>query len=234
MYQLNKQNQHGLKRSSTTFPSEQLIKILGTPGAYVIGHFECPAPQNGRHGNHFDAVYIPEPISGNPEFVQWIVDDIVLWSKKENLEFEVILAPAQDAVKAFVSPLAERLGKRVAYLDYFPSGWLGGKLVEGEIKQGDRVLVFNAISQTGRDLGETLPKLVEQLGGTTIGAASFCKGTTGGVIQAEHKYGSKFYATIQAHIGIKSPTDCLQCKDESKKELKPWTDVLDAAKAASA
>ncbi len=225
MYQLNKQNQHGLKRSSTTFPSEQLLKILGSQNAYTIGHFECPAPLNGRHGNHFDAVYVAESIVGSAEFVDSIVADMVGWVNKEAVNFDVILAPAEADTKALAKPLAKSLGKEIAYLDYFPTGWLGGKLVEGEIKKGDRVLVFSAVDQTGRWVGETLPKVAEQFGGTTVGAAVFCKGTTGGVIQAEHKYGSKFYATIQAHVGIKSPSDCLLCKDESKKELKPWTDV---------
>ncbi len=227
MYQLNKQNQHGLKRSSATFPSEQLVKILGTNGAYTIGHYEYPAPQDGKCGNHLDAVYVVEPIASNSEFVDWIVEDLVKWIDREKLEFDVILAPAQAAVKTIVSKLAKRLGKRETYLEYFPSGWFGTKLVAGEIKQGDRVLVFNAVSQTGRCVGETLPKVAEQHGGTVSGAAVFCKGTAGGVIQAEHKYGSKLYATIQAHVGIKAPADCHQCKD-GKEALTPWTAVRDA------
>jgi orotate phosphoribosyltransferase len=225
MYQLNKGNSFGLKRASQTFPSELLLKILGTKEAYTAGHFEYPAPQETRRGNHLDAIYLAEPITKSDEFVEAIVSDIMLWSEREGIEFDVVISPAQDSARKIVSALCSRLNKKAAYLAYFTSGWLGGKIVEGQVQKGDRVLVFAPVDQTGRTIGETIPKFIEQIGGSVAGIASFCKGTAGGVITAEHKFGKKFYSSIQAHIAVHSAAECPLCKIENAEKLRPWTDL---------
>ncbi|MDR3612075.1 MAG: hypothetical protein P4L53_00815 [Candidatus Obscuribacterales bacterium] len=225
MYQLNKGNSFGLKRASQTFPSELLLKILGTKEAYTAGHFEFPAPQETRRGNHLDAIYVADPIVKHNEFVDAIVADILLWIEREKIEFDVVLSLSQESARKIVAALCSKLNKKAAYLAYFPSGWLGGKIVEGQLQKGDRVLIFAPVDQTGRTIGETIPKFTEQNGGTVAGIAAFCKGTAGGVITAEHKFGKKFYSSIQAHIAVHSAAECPACKIENAEKLRPWTDL---------
>lgn len=226
MYQLNKGNSFGLKRASQTFPSELLLKILGTKEAYAAGHFEFPAPQETRRGNHLDAIYLAEPILKNDTFVETIVTDMVAWIERENIEFDVILSLAQDSAKKITEAICSRLNKKAAYLAYLPTGWLGGKFVDGQVQKGDRVLIFSPVDQTGRTIGETIPKFVEQLSASVAGISTFCKGTAGGVIAAEHKFGKKFYSSIQAHISVYSAAECPACKIANSEKLRPWTDLL--------
>ena len=142
MYQLNKGASFALKRASQSFPSELLLKILGTKEAYKTGHFEFPAQQETRRGNHLDAVYVAEPVFKNDEFVDAIVADMLVWIERENIEFDVVLSLAHDSARKIVNLLCAKLDKKAAYLAYLPSGWLGGKVVEGEFGKGDRVLIF--------------------------------------------------------------------------------------------
>jgi orotate phosphoribosyltransferase len=225
MYQLNKGNSFGLKRASQTFPSELLLQILGTKEAYTAGHFEFPAQQETKRGNHLDAIYLAEPIMKRNEFVDAIVADMILWIEREKIEFDVVLSLSQDSARKIVTNLCSKLSKKAAYLAYFPSGWLGGKIVEGQVLKGDRVLIFAPVDQTGRTIGETIPKFIEQNGGTVAGIAAFCKGTAGGVITAEHKFGKKFYSSIQAHIAVHSAAECPACKIENAEKLRPWTEL---------
>lgn len=233
MPQLSKPLSHCLRVTSDSFPKEKINEILATPGIYVTGgHFEYPVTEGNRVGNHLDSVFIIEPIAENSKFVDWIVDDILNWMEKHDIQFDVIFGPAQPAVQTIVDKLAERTGTRQAYWEYFPSGWFGAKLVSGEVKPGERVLVFNGVTQQGRCVGERLPAFVEGLGGNPIAAAVFAKGTASGVTIPENKYGDKFYSAVQASIQISPPNECANCKSSasgSQDKLTPWTVVREGS-----
>ena len=111
----------------------------------------------------------------------------------------------------------------------FPSGWFGER-VDGKINPGERVLVFNAVSQTGRCVGDRLPGVVDSFKAETVAAAVFCKGTANGVTAAEQKYGSKLYAAIQAEIKIEPSESCHLCQTatgNTSTTPTPWTAVRD-------
>jgi hypothetical protein len=232
MPQLSEPLSLSVKVTSPSFPKERMEKILSTPGIYLRGgHFEYPATEGNQTGNHLDAVFIIEPIAQNPTFVDWIVEDILCWIEKENIQFDVIFAPAQPAVKTIVGKLAKRTGARQAYWEYFPTGWFGSKLVSGEVKQGERALVFNGVTQQGRCVGDRLPSFVESLGAIPIAAAVFAKGSAPGVSIPEKRFGNKFYSAVQAAIQISSPDACTICQStnpEISKKLTPWTAVRDS------
>jgi orotate phosphoribosyltransferase len=212
-----------IRQVSKTMPNNQLALMLDTPGTYFnAGHYQYPANDGERIGNHLDCVFLLDPISASENFVEQIVDDICLWLKAENIEFDLIFYPASPSVKPIVESLAKRTGSRLAGYEYLNSGWFGNKLVEGEVKPGDRVLVFNGVTQQGRCVGARLPQLAQELGGQVVAAAVFAKGTAAGVTQAEEKYGTKFYATIQVPISVNSPQECPVCKLDPAKTLTPW------------
>ncbi len=228
MLKLSEDLRKSLKVTSTTMPDQQIGTILQTPGIFFgPGHYLYPAREGNRSGNHLDAVFLIEPIAANEQFIDWIVSDVCRWIQKENIQFEVIFAPAQPAVQKMVHKLAAATRAREAFWEYLPSGWFGDKLVSGEVKPGDRVLVFNAVTQQGRCVGERLPAFVEGLGGKPVAAAVFAKGTAGGVKAAEERYGPKFYASVQVTIGIETPEQCHICKKDGSAELIPWTQLRD-------
>jgi len=217
----------GWKIISRTIPDGQIGEILSTPGIFFEhGHYLYPVSDEKRQGNHLDAIFLIDPISGKDQCVQALVDDICRWLKKEAIDPDVIFAPAQAAVRTIVERLAARIGKRTAFWEYLPSGWFGDKLVSGEVRAGDRVLVFNGVSQQGRCVGERLPEFVESLGGQTVAAAVIAKGTAPGVAAAEKRFGSKLYATLQVDIRVQQPEGCSICQ-ESGGTPTPWTDLRD-------
>lgn len=229
MLKLDEPLKGAVKVISPTMPEDQINQILRTPGVYhAPGHYQYPVSEGGKVGNHLDSLFLIEPIVKNDQFVSWIVDDMCRWLAAEKLEFDVIFAAEQTAVTFIVEKLAKRLNVRKAYLEYTYGGWFGTELVEGEIKKGDRVLVFNGVTLRGRCVGERLPHVVENLGGIVIAAAVFAKGTAPGVTAAEKRYGEKFYATVQVDIKVASPQDCEQCLLEAIPELTPWTKLRDA------
>ena len=212
--------------TSKTMPGEKLGKILSTPGiVFTNGHYEYPVSNKEQAGNHLQSVFLIEPIAANAQFVEWIVDDVIRWLESEHIEIDAVFAPAQPAVKIVVDVLAMKLGVKSVYWEYLPGGWFGSKVVEGELKPGDRVLVFNGVSQQGRCVGNRLPGFVDALGGTTVAAAVFAKGTAEGVKAAEERFGSKLYSTIQVTIPISTPDSCSICKSDPSKKLVPWTEL---------
>lgn len=212
--------------TSKTMPPEQIDKILSTPGiVFKDGHFEYPVSNKDQRGNHLSCLFLIEPIAANDQYVDWIVGDIVKWLESEQIEIDTVLAPAQPAVKILVNALAKRRNIEVAYWEYLPGGWFGTGIVEGGIKPGAKVLVFNGVSQQGRCVGARLPSFVESLGGHTVAAAVFAKGTAEGVKAAERRFGKKLYSTIEVSIPISSPDLCPICKTQPAKKLIPWTEL---------
>lgn len=215
-----------IKVTSKTMPEEQIGKILSTPGiVFTDGHFEYPVSNNEQAGNHLQSVFLIEPIANNQQYVDWIVDDIARWLEDEHIELDVVFAPAQPAVKIIVEALAKKKNLRTVFWEYLPGGWFGSKVVAGALKPNDRVLVFNGVSQQGRCVGNRLPSFVDALGGQTVAAAVFAKGTAAGVKAAEERFGDKLYSTIQVSIPISTPEACPTCKSEPSKKLIPWTDL---------
>ena len=228
MPRLSKPIHESLHVVSDSFPRDQIEEILSEPGIFFSdGHFEYPAPLDDRHGNHLNAIFILEPIAKKERFRHWIACDILLWLKRENITFDVILAPAQPAVMAIVEDLCKLTSTRSAFWEYLPQGWFGNRLVKGEILKGDRVLAFNGLSQTGNCVGNRLPAFASSLGGDTVAAAVFAKGSGKGVVAAEERYGPKLYSSLQVDVQVETPDQCQQCRKEPKAELTAWTKMRD-------
>lgn len=209
--------------TSKTMPADKIGQILSTPGiVFTDGHFEYPVSNNEQKGNHLQSVFLIEPIAANQQFVDWLVDDVVRWMDASKIQVDAVFAPAQPAVKTIVDELAKKKNLQAVYWEYLPGGWFGNKVVSGELKPGAKVLVFNGVSQQGRCVGNRLPSFVESLGGQTVAAAVFAKGTAPGVKDAEQKFGDKLYATVQVNIPISAPSDCSICKKDPSSKPIPW------------
>lgn len=212
----------GIRATSTTFPREQLEAILRDsrpfhPGAHVL----YPADEKGQHLRGFfsiDAVV-------HPRHVEWIRNDIVTWIDRRGLDFDVLFAPDQPAVRALADAVAERVGRNVAYWETLPSGRFGSRLVDGSVGTGTRAVVFNGVSHTGRCVGLRLPGFVEGLGGETVAAAVFAKGTVPKVRETEARWGERFYSALQVDVPIYDPPDCPLCKESGRPPV-PWTALV--------
>jgi orotate phosphoribosyltransferase len=192
------------------------------------GHFLYPADENGAHLlRFFTTAFLIRQLP----FLDWIANDVLRWIESKGIQYDVIFAPAEQGVKNIVEDinwLSARSGRRrrrSAFWEYLPSGRFGDHLVEGKVKRGDRVLVLNGVTQTGRCVGQRLPSFVESLGGEVVGAAVFAKGTNSLVGECELKYGSKFYSAIQVDIPVFSPNECPICLRGGRASLRPWTDL---------
>jgi hypothetical protein len=223
-----------LSITSTTFPDDRLAKILSTPGTYhKFGHFEYPVSEAGKVGNHLDALFLIDPIAKRSDFIDWIVEDINRWLNREGIACNLIFAPAQPAVKSIVDKLAAMRGISVAYWDYHPSGWFGDNLAAGNVQERDKVFVFNAVSHTGRCVGERLAGFVEKLGGEVNAAGVFALGTSDGATLAKQRYGTNLYTTVEVPLNLYSATNCPICvsnreSPNAEMNLIPWTAVEDS------
>ncbi len=208
---------------SPTFNREYLEEILKKADPFrPDGHYLYPADERG---NHLQGFFLLDPIANQPDLVELISEDIIKWLKRNSIEFDIIFSPGQPGVKKFTDYIASNLRKKKAHLEYLPSGRFGDKLVEGEIKPNERVLVFNAVAVQGGCIGNKLPKLVEHFKGKVVAAATFAKGITPLVQKTEQKHGDNFYATIEIQIPVYSPDTCPLCQAEV--ELVPWTKLLE-------
>lgn len=206
---------------SETFPRNMLERILKIPGVFEEeGHFLYPADSEGSHLLRFFTI---EPIVENQLFIQWIVEDIVRWVEREKIEFGVVFAPNQPGVTDIAEEIAWVLDARTAFWEWHETGRFGDQLDSGRITPGERVLLFNGITQQGRCVGSRLPEFVRELGGVVVAAAVFAKGTSGLVKECEAIYGSKFYSAIQVDIPVYSPGECPLCMAGDKESLRPWT-----------
>jgi hypothetical protein len=218
---------------SKTFPADRLNKILSTPGSYhEHGHFEYPASERGKTGNHLDALFLMEPIVKQGEFVDWIVEDINNWMTQESIMCDLILAPAQPSVQPIVDKLAARRRRPVAYWGYLPTGWFGDDLVSGKIEKGSTAFIFNAVSHTGRCIGERLPGFAEKYGAEVKAVGAFALGTTSGAEAAKAKFGKNLYRAIEVPLNLYPPHSCPICASNIggasvKLDLRPWTAVRD-------
>lgn len=187
-------------------------------------HVRYPADKQGAHLFRFFR------LNRNMVQLHEIACQLHFWLQENNIEYNTIFAPNQGVVREIIGRLAEvesgygvRLQKPVVLWEYLPTGRFGDKLVSGEIKPGDRVLVYNAVSIQGKCIGERLPSFVEALGGEVVAIACFAKGTTPKVRELEEKWGNKFYSAIQVDIPVYKPENCPMCRAGEK--LIPWTEL---------
>jgi orotate phosphoribosyltransferase len=194
--------------------------VQNTRSVHENVHVRYPDMPEGAHLPRFFNI---EEAVKHESFIPYVGSDPNFWMTKENIRFDIFFAPNQPAVRKIVESLAGQRNKRAAFWEYLPTGRFGDKLVSGEIKPGDRVLVYNAVSIQGRCIGERLPSFVEALGGEVVAIACFAKGTTPKVRELEEKWGNKFYSAIQIDIPVYKPEDCPMCKAGEK--LIPWTEL---------
>lgn len=211
---------------SSTFKGEWLVDILQeTKPAITSGHYLYPADQNGSHTQGF---FLLDCIVKNKKFVELIVNDIAYWAHNVDPKFNVILAPNQPSVRILIGELGSRLGKSVAYLEYFHTGRFGNRIVEGEIHKGDRVLICNGVSFQGNCIGNKLPGVAKEYGGEIAGIAVFAKNDTNLLRDLCAQFGRLFYSTIKVNIPIYSKDTCPHCKsltNSSWAEPIPWTEI---------
>ncbi len=208
--------------ASSTFPKERLTGLLAEAKPFhPEGHYLDPADERG---NHLQGYFLLEPVAANPTFVDWIAEDVLAWVDREGVEFDVLFAPAQPAVQALARAIAARASRPMAFWEYFPSGRFGERLVEGRVTRGSRALVFNGVTHTGRCVGQRLPEFVERLGGTSVAAAVFVKGTAPKVGETEAKLGERFYAALRAEVPVFAPAGCPLCARQGPPV--PWTSLL--------
>lgn len=223
-------SKNALAVRSKTFPSERIGSILSTPGIYHShGHFEYPVSEVGKAGNHLDALFLIEPIVQKPQFVDWIVQDISNWISREGIDCDLIFAPQQAPVKTIVEQLAKATGLPIAYWQITPNGWFGDSLVSGQVKPGSKALVFNAVSLTGRCIGERLPSFLKELGGEAVASAAFAIGTTDGANKTRERFQHRLYAGIDVPLNLYSPSNCPICSGTGGAGVKltPWTTIRD-------
>ncbi len=211
-----------LTATSPTFPRERLATILGTARPFhPEGHFLYPADERG---NHLQGYFLLEPVAAVPRFVDWIAEDVAGWIDRLRLEADLLFAPAHPAVKTLADAIARRAALRTAYWEYLPSGRFGDRLVEGRVDLGERALVFNGVSHTGRCVGQRLPGFVESLGAATVAAAAFVKGSAPKVAETEARLGDRFYSALRVEVPVFAPLDCGLCARMGPPV--PWTSLL--------
>lgn len=202
----------------------EVKKVLDRCMVCENAHVQYPADNNGAHLSRFFGV---EALRNNSTILYEIALRLAVWIKRERIEYDKIFAsnhrPVTDIVEMLLVRDTIEKRKTAALWEYLPTGRFGDKLVSGEIKPGDRVLVYNAVSIQGRCIGERLPSFAEALGGEVVAIACFAKGTTPKVRELEEKWGNKFYSAIQVDIPVYKPEDCPMCKAGEK--LIPWTEL---------
>ncbi len=211
-----------LTASSPTFPPDRLAAILREARPFhPEGHYLYPADERG---NHLQGYFLLEPVAAVPRFVEWIADDVASWIHRSRFEFDVLFAPAQPAVMTLAGEIVRKTGGRTAYWDYLPSGRFGNRLVEGRMDRGDRAIVFNGVSHTGRCVGLRLPEFVESLGGEPVAAVVFVKGSAPKVAETEQTMGERFYSAIRAEVPVFARDACPLCARSGPPV--PWTSLL--------
>lgn len=211
-----------LTATSATFPRDRLETIVRDARPFhPEGHYLYPADERG---NHLQGFFLLEPVASNPRFVDWIAQDIAAWTERQGIAFDVLFAPAQPAVRIVADAIAARVGRPAAYWEYLPSGRFGERLVDGRVDARSKALVFNGVSHTGRCVGQRLPEFVARLGGTTIAAAVFVKGSTPKVAETEQRMGDRFYSALRAEVPVFAPAGCPVCAREGPPV--PWTTLL--------
>ncbi len=211
-----------LTAASSTFPRERLETILREARPFHLdGHYLYPADDQG---NHLQGFFLLEPVASSSQFCEWIAEDVAAWVDRTNLEFDVLFAPAQPAVRVLAEAIASKTGRPTAYWEYLPSGRFGERLVEGRVEKASRALVFNGVSHTGRCVGLRLPSFVERLGGTSVAAAAFVKGSAPRVMETEQRLGERFYSAIRAEVPVFAAKGCPLCAREGPPV--PWTTLL--------
>lgn len=211
-----------LTAASATFRRDRLETILREAAPFhPDGHYLYPADDRG---NHLGSYFLLEPVVRDPRFVAWIVDDVTGWIDRGGLEFDVLFAPAQPAVRVLADAVARAADVPVAYWEYLPSGRFGDHLVDGRVDRGTRALVFNGVSHTGRCVGERLPAFVDRLGARSVGAAVFVKGSAPKVAETEAALGERFYAALRAEVPVFVPRECPLCRAGGS--AVPWSVLL--------
>jgi len=211
-----------LTAASETFLVDRLETIVRDARPFhPEGHYLYPADERG---NHLQGYFLIEPVAANPDFVEWIAEDVVSWAEEKGIEFDVLFAPAHPAVKILAQEIADAAGRRVAYWEYLPSGRFGERLVEGRVAAGSKALVFNGVSHTGRCVGQRLPEFVERLGATSVAAAVFVKGSAPKVAETEQRLGDRFYSAVRAEVPVFAPEGCPLCARMGPPV--PWTALL--------
>jgi len=211
-----------LTAASATFPRDRLETIVREARPFhPEGHFLYPADERG---NHLQGYFLLEPVAAEPRFVEWIASDVTSWIDRRGIEVDVLFAPTQPAVRVLAEAIAQKSGVPTAYWEYHPSGRFGDRLVEGRVGSGARALVFNGVSHTGRCVGLRLPEFVGTLGGRSVAAAVFTKGSASKVAETERALGDRFYSSLRAEVPVFAADGCPLCARMGPPV--PWTTLL--------
>ncbi|HYM38759.1 MAG TPA: hypothetical protein VEY12_01260 [Thermoplasmata archaeon] len=215
-----------LTATSPTFSRDRLRTILEKAKPFhPKGHYLEPADP---HGNHLGGYFLLDPVTADRGFVEWIAEDIVAWIVRNRIEFDVLFAPANPALRVLVQTVSRAMGRPAAYWEYLPSGRFGERLVEGRVDRRARALVLNGVSHTGRCVGQRLPEFVEQLGGTRAAAAVFVKGSVPKVAEIERTLGRRFYSALRVDVPVFAAAECPLCRTAGPPV--PWTALLRSGK----
>lgn len=217
--------QKGIEIASATFPFGQINRIFGSGRLFWDDvHALYPSDEKGSHLLSFFKI---DAVARRNLFLRWIADDILDWTLRENIECDVVFAPAHPATKKLTEEIARALRCRYAFLDYKRAGRLGDTLVaDGEIMKHDRVLLFNSVVLVGGCIGKKLPNFAVKKGGEVVGVAAFAAGDCPKIEQLEQSYGRKFYLTIKVNTPVFKALSCPKCLAGDGCSLRPWTELV--------
>lgn len=215
---------------SPTFARERFAQ-MGEAGVLRVheGHFLYPADEQGMHLTRFFSI---EPLARREAFVTWIVEDLCQWITRADIRPDLLLAPAQPGVATLAEATGRRAHCAVALWNTLPTGRFheptgrpAHDFAAGGITAGQRILIFNGVTQQGRCVGQRLQGFAKAYGGCIAGLAVVAKGTAGMVAEVERMWREKFYATVQVDIPVYAPSACPLEGRADTPRLTPWTSL---------
>ncbi len=119
-----------------------LIKKMLDSGAVLFGHFVLAS---GRESNYYINV---KKVVTDPEALELIAELITNLVKKAGVDFDRVAGPELGAVP-IATAVSLKTGKPLVIVRKKPKGYGTGSQIEGDVREGDRILLVEDVTTTG-------------------------------------------------------------------------------------
>lgn len=183
---------------------EQIRAVFARTGAILRGHFLLAS------GLHSDTYVQCAKVMEHPKEAEALCGELA--ARWNGTAIDVVAGPAYGGILPAYE-LARHLGVRTVYFERGPAGRF--ELRRGFSVAGHRVLVAEDVITTGGSAKEVVD-LVQELGGTVAGVASFVYRGAGKAFDEEYRY------LLEMQPPSWKPADCPLCR-QGLTAIKPGT-----------
>ena len=166
----------------------ELVRDLYSYGVIMLGSFKLTSGLESPYYIDLKRIY------SNPDLFRRVIDAYIETLGKYGVEFDVVAGVETGGIP-IAAVIAYKLSKPMVYVRSRKKSFGTGRVVEGSVEEGARVLVVDDVATTGGSLAHAAES-IRGVGGDVVGAIVFVDRLQGAVRRLS-ELGVRFYSVYR-------------------------------------